>query len=260
MTERPVFSECVIGYRSWKLDDWVLSPISFGSPWRPGINRAVCKVHDTILGSMSFTLTTGGITTVDESQPRAEHSAPKRDCTCGLHAYHEMPEHADGIVVGAVAAWGDLQVHSNGFRAECAQILALVAADGLGDVAETYGVPLVPRDMLAAEAQQHGSPLPASMRPDPPKPQESVWTAGGYLRGGLYGQIMPTTWSIGPAVTAPHIHVPAISFGLTSDLWTPAEDKGKTAEDRLAKYRKAPANRQGPPKPKRGPKKLGGAR
>lgn len=228
MTERPTFSECVVGYRSWKLADWVLAPVSFGNPWRPGVNHAVCKAADTM-----WTIAYPG-----EPQSAETHSAPQQQCTCGLHAYHEIPEDIPGQIIGAVAAWGDLQVHYNGFRAEHAQILALVAAPGLEDVAALYGVPLVPRDMLAAEAQQHGSPLPESMRPAKPAVDPNA----------LYQQMFAQPLYFGPSTMYTWVGTS------TSPLWTPDDDEGKTPDDKLAKYLKKPSNRQGPPRPKRGPK------
>lgn len=270
MTERPVFSECVIGYRSWKLDDWVLSPVSFGSPWRPGVNKATCKRADMmgVFGSFSVTwsLTTGGVITGDPVIA-PEHAAPKQDCACGLHAYHELPEQGEGIVIGAVAAWGNLQVHSNGFRAEHAQIVALVAADGLEDVAALYGVPLVPRDMLAMEAHQHGQPLPDSMRPEPPKPVELDFTAaGGYFSAPMYASLFTqmaygSGYTTGPPATRKPTTWQSSHMrpDYSDDLWTPAQDTEEKV-DALAKYRKPPANRQGPDKPKRAPRKLGGPR
>lgn len=248
MTERPTFSECVIGYRSWKLDDWVLTPVSFGSPWRPGVNRAVCKAHET-----------ASVWYLDPSeQPKPKtHPAPQQNCTCGLHAYHEIPEQPDGtgaqIIVGAVAAWGNLQVHCNGFRAEYAQIVALVADAGLDEIAELYGVPLVAREMLAAEAQQHGSPLPTSMRPKFQK-DDALEQAMTRMAARLWQQ--PIYWS-GPSYQQVQ---PAPTYTTQPAIWTPEEDKGKSPDDKLAKYRKPPANRQGPVKPKRGPKKLGPGR
>lgn len=84
MTERPVFSECVIGYRTWKLDDWVLSPVSYGSPWRPGVNHADCKRGETRNGMFALSFTLG-------PEPPMIHTPPHQDCTCGIHGYHEIP-------------------------------------------------------------------------------------------------------------------------------------------------------------------------
>lgn len=238
--ELPTFSECVIGYRSWKLADWVLSPLSFGHPWRPGVNVSTCRAGER--SNIGLYLTT-------QDRPLKRHAAPDQDCTCGLHAYHEIPEQPisfDGspIVVGAVAAWGDLQVHYNGFRAERAQIVALVEAPSLHEVAETYGVPLVPRALLASEAQRHGTPLPESLRPPKPPP------------------VIEFTFSLNQITNQALPHIGGWSFRAhTSILWTPGDEAQKSPAEKLEKYRpKRHANRQGPPRPQRPPKRLGGPR
>lgn len=254
--ERPTFSECVIGYRSWRLADWVLAPVSYGHPWRPGVNRAKCVAHEGLFPSVTF----GSGITFEPPKPK-NHAAPQQDCTCGLHAYHEIPQQAEGVVIGAVAAWGDLQVHCNGFRAEYAQILALVAADGLEEVAGLYGVPLVPLEMLTMEAHQHGSPLPESMRPEKPKPPaqfEAIYQRMlGQLGSQISGQIYSAPSSVHWGYSAPSY--PAIN---TSPLWqiTPTTFAwtDEIEEEKPKKLGKRPANRQGPPKPKRAPKRLGG--
>lgn len=239
MAERPVFSECVIGYRSWRLADWVLAPVSYGDPWRPGINRAVCKVDDTALGLYSRML--GRETTTAP----ARHKAPHQNCRCGLYAYHDLPANSEGVVVGAVAAWGDLQVHCNGFRAEHAQIVALVEADGLTEVAELYGVPLVPRSMLTMEAHQHGSPLPVSLRPEKPKPVENELAS----MGSLYQQFYPTApiqWTA---------DVKAQFDQQAREL--KAQQQTLSALDAYIERSRKKANRQGPARPKRPPRHLG---
>ena len=101
---------------------------------------------------------------------------------CGLYALNDSGDArlALGDVWGAIAAWGSVQVHRTGFRAELACVVAL-AADEAADaerrwrleaVARAYGVPLVPAGELEAAALVHGSPLafdglPAS-RPSSP--------------------------------------------------------------------------------------------
>lgn len=90
------------------------------------------------------------------------------------------PSRADGCIAGAVVAWGTLQVHRDGFRAEHAQVVALAAPDSAELVAlahaaaERYGVPLVAYDELDRHAAAHGQPLPASIRP-PRRPWLPGW-------------------------------------------------------------------------------------
>jgi hypothetical protein len=145
MTDPPLYGECVVGYRSWYVGldatlwpaGWV--PATRGSarvhrPWRAGVNTASCPLHP--------------------------HPAPDLGCTCGLHALLEPPEPSFGFIAGAVAAWGRVQVHANGFRSEHAQITALVEPPGAADtaaIAARYRVPVVPRELLEREALRHGA-------------------------------------------------------------------------------------------------------
>lgn len=191
MTEIPVYSECVIGYRQWMLADWVLTPVSVGHPWRPGVNHAKCQPAPNLIISWG---------SAGEAPP-ANHAAPHKNCDCGLYALHEPAEQlydhtSDTYVLGAVAAWGDLRVHHDGFRAEYAQIVALAAGKAdLTEVANLYGVPVVPRDLLALEAERHGQPLPLEIRPEKPErnPDEYV-TWGGYTAQPY--MVQPAMWSV----------------------------------------------------------------
>jgi hypothetical protein len=144
MSGPPVYPECVIGYRSWYAGSdaglwpagWVPAASSARSvhrPWQAGPNTAAC--------------------------PLADHAAPDQHCTCGLYAGFDVPAPAHGFVVGAVAAWGLVQVHRDGFRAEHAQITALrddPARTDLRAIAARYRVPLVAPGLLELEAQRHG--------------------------------------------------------------------------------------------------------
>jgi HIRAN domain len=64
-----------------------------------------------------------------------EHEAPSPDCTCGIYSHHPFgAEHLlhndldDGSnVLGLVEAWGRVEVHAGGFRAEYARPTALIA-------------------------------------------------------------------------------------------------------------------------------------
>jgi glycine cleavage system H protein len=103
---------------------------------------------------------------------------------CGLYALYDPSDRrldfrADQAV-GAVAAWGELEVHRTGFRAEHACIVALAvperadpdARDALERASARYRVPLVPAARLSAEARRHGAPLDAALElpawPTPP--------------------------------------------------------------------------------------------
>jgi glycine cleavage system H lipoate-binding protein len=147
--EAPDLVEAVVGYRAWHIeDDGQLRPWTFTAlPWQPGVNTAVCARD-------------------------VRHAPPVGDCMCGLYALTDPADRrldfrADQAV-GAIAAWGDLEVHRTGFRAEHACVTALALPDragyeqreALARAAERYGVPLVAADRLSDEALRHGAPLP----------------------------------------------------------------------------------------------------
>lgn len=177
----PTFSECVIGYRYWLLDPTgQLRAITMTKQaWQPGTNTAHCRPNDHGHGAMWSTW----LGLADETHP-----APAKDCHCGLYGWNDLSDDYTGanevdasarlVVLGAIAAWGDLRVHHKGFRAQHACIVALALApatsqrvrDTLQRVAGEYRVPLVHADTLQAEAERHGTPLPEHVRPSPPPP------------------------------------------------------------------------------------------
>lgn len=181
VSEVPTFSECVLGYRAWGIDgQGRLWPISDKcSPWEPGVNTARCNCRVT--GALSFDWSWRDGRRVLEAHPR--HAAPDPDCRCGLYSWRRPPRRwahdqrlASGTrVCGAVASWGQIQVHGPGFRAEHACVVTLAYPVGTGveemqtleRVAARYGVDLVPLDQLQEAASRHGSPLPDSLGSEP---------------------------------------------------------------------------------------------
>lgn len=179
--ELPTFSECVVGYRAWVIDaDDRLWPASdYRLPWVPGVNTARCNC--AVPGALSFDWSLRDGRRVLEPHPR--HDAPAADCTCGLYSWRRprprwktAPRLRDGsMVCGAVASWGRLMVHGDGFRAEHACVVTLTypadtepgVLEKLRRVAEKYRVDLVRLDQLEEAASRHGSPLPDTIRPDP---------------------------------------------------------------------------------------------
>lgn len=159
----PLFVLPVLGFRVWKLTiDGSLLPRAVSAlehlnvePWRRGRNDARCVYV--------------GIS-------REPHAVPGERCDCGLHAHHEVgqlrrPSRTEDLLLGAVVAWGALQVHRTGFRAEHAQVVALAAPESsrlaapARAAAERYGVPLVAYDELDRYVATHGAQLPNSVRP-----------------------------------------------------------------------------------------------
>lgn len=157
----PDLSEAVLGYRIWQLGiKGTLGAIVAGSIWKPGPNKAVC--------CPSFA-----------PSSRPVHRSPNPGCICGFNAYASLVRELrpyGGTVLGAIAAWGEVDVYQTGFRAEYAQVVALALPatrrhvpashrERLALAAQRYSVALVPRERLEVEASQHASPIPPSLLP-----------------------------------------------------------------------------------------------
>lgn len=163
----PDLIEAVIGYRQWRSPGNTLRGLIEPTPWPPGETMtAACRYawrkvdHDDV-------------------------EAPRSDCSCGLYAWHDRPLQAVGdanrMVLGAIKAWGRIEVHHGGFRAQHAQIIALAGAGRrVAWLAGRYGVPAVPADRLAAFASEHGTPVPDALRPDAPT-EDDRWNAVRYV-------------------------------------------------------------------------------
>lgn len=214
----PTFSECVIGYRQWSVDALdQLWPLTVRQrPWQPGINDAVC---DRNAHHHNYFLTTAAMLYGAPSvpvRPPKRHSAPHKDCECGLYAWRcirpewitregQLREPHMPPVVGAVAFWGDVRVHREGFRAEKACIVALAyraerpeVAAVVARVAARYRAEVVLLDDLEIAASRYGTPLPDSMQPPAPKP-----TYYGAFQQLLPGPIYYTSNSANVFVTPP---------------------------------------------------------
>jgi hypothetical protein len=152
----PDFASPVAGYRAWQLGPGgVLFPLALPAapPWDRTVNRAHCFAPG-----------------------RDEHAAPGPHCTCGFHALHDPHDGRLELAhpaVGAIAAWGEIEVYAAGFRAECASVIALAHHPSrsaepparLGQAARRYGVRIVPLDHLEAEAGEFALPLPDEALP-----------------------------------------------------------------------------------------------
>ncbi len=144
----PLLTEALPGFRAWRLDsEGRLWPAAASAAWAPGVNVARCG-H------------------------RIGHDAPAGNCTCGLYAFHHLHRQlANERVIGGIAAWGDMEVHRDGFRAGRARVLALVLDPltpareraALERAAERYAVPLVPRAALVPVVAERTGLLPVSV-------------------------------------------------------------------------------------------------
>jgi hypothetical protein len=148
----PDLVEPVIGYRHWRIDDGALWSPFAAYRWVRGVNVARC--------------------TLDAGHPEL----PGHACTCGLHAWYRpcprLGYATPDLVGGAVAMWGDIEVHPTGVRAQYATVVALVLPLSrtskrrrLMDIADALEVDLVPARQLTAVAAHHGLPLGAGLLP-----------------------------------------------------------------------------------------------
>jgi hypothetical protein len=183
----PDLTQKVLGFRSWRLgDSGKLGALAFGSfTWAPGVNHAVCRKRETATASLTSKYWASTYGPAWAEAKTDEHEAPAHGCDCGFYAYHDLPKAwlaaADddaegshsGFVYGAVAAWGRMEVHYDGFRAERVQPVVLAYSDNMTlrqvkrikDYARKHGLRAVPVETLAEHAEDYGAAIPQSLRP-----------------------------------------------------------------------------------------------
>jgi hypothetical protein len=177
----PDLISAVIGFRQWRLrgcsELWSLRT---EDRWEPGVLVARC------LG-----------------EEHHDGPAPEHACTCGFTAwYAPRPRGASAatadLVAGAVALWGQVELHPHGMRAERAMVVALALPMSWGAkrrrilaAADALEVPAVPARRLVRTALAHGDVIPPHMRPPdttpnkraapgPPAPARLAAVADGY--------------------------------------------------------------------------------
>lgn len=222
-------TEKVIGFRGWAISrgehGLTLGSTGIGGEWEPGVNEAVCKrdyeaerQHNMQMQMMRMGSLSGTSTGYDRYRPppwyQRFHAAPHPGCDCGFYAVHEL-DHANRwngtqSILGAVTAWGRMEIHREGFRAQYIQpvLLALpeevakdypYAAELLRECAARYGCGIVKSDELEKAAQEFGEPVPENLKPEPPPPPEpaaDVFSGGG---GGYYYTHHQTNLATTPA-------------------------------------------------------------
>ena len=157
----PDLIRAVIGFRQWRLHGEELWSLHADDRWGRGLQTARC------LGEAAH-----------------EGPAPQNGCTCGFYAwYAPSPRTASAatseLVAGAVALWGQVELHANGIRAQHAMIVALALPMSWGSkrrrlvaAADALEVPAVPARRLRAAALEHGDVIPRSMRPPDTTPNK----------------------------------------------------------------------------------------
>jgi hypothetical protein len=150
----PDLIKAVIGFRQWRLRDSELWSLLTEDRWERGMQTAHCR------------------------NPERRHEiAPQNGCTCGFYAWYSPPPRGASaatadLVSGAVALWGQVELHAHGMRAQHAMIVALALPFSRGSkrrrllaAAEELEVPAVPARKLKAAALEHGELIPKAMRP-----------------------------------------------------------------------------------------------
>jgi hypothetical protein len=149
----PDLVTAVIGFRQWRLHGSELWSLRAMDHWRRGVQTAHCHAgtHD--------------------------RPAPANGCTCGIYALYGPPPRGASagtpdLVAGAVALWGQIELHAHGMRAQHAMVVALALPFSWRDkrrrilaAADALEVPAVPARQLKASALQHGELIPRRMRP-----------------------------------------------------------------------------------------------
>ena len=149
----PDLVDPLLGYRQWRLHGGLLCSPFKDYTWGRGINAARCTLG-------------------------ASHSdpAPGHECTCGLHAWYRpcprLGYATPDLVAGAVALWGDVELHPTGLRAQYATIIALALPLArtakrrrVVDVAASLEVDAVPARELKTVALNHAAPIPSELAP-----------------------------------------------------------------------------------------------
>jgi hypothetical protein len=154
----PDLITAVIGFRQWRLCGDELWSFRADEAWRRGVHTARCAAHG--------------------------HSAPANGCSCGIYAwYSPAPRGASAmtpdLVAGAVALWGQIELHAHGMRAQHAMVVALALPFSWGAkrrriraAGDALEVPAVPARRLTAAALAHGDVVPRRMRPPDTTPNK----------------------------------------------------------------------------------------
>jgi hypothetical protein len=193
----PDLVTAVIGFRQWSLHGSELWSLRATVRWHRGAQTPVSKratddepgphwsQHGSELWSRRATdRWQRGVKTAHCGNGTHDGPAPANGCMCGIYAwYAPAPRGASAatrdLVAGAVALWGQIELHAHGMRAQHAMVVALVLPFSWGDkrrrilaAADALDIPAVPARKLQAAALAHGELIPRRMRPPDTTPNK----------------------------------------------------------------------------------------
>lgn len=152
----PLIAGSINGIRSWRVeDDGTLTGVSHHREWTLGENHAECAYY-----------------------AKPTHRVASDECSCGFYAYLDPSANAycfSDAPRGIVKAYGAVTVGSRGFRAEKAQIVALVDSR---------------RRVLAALTAAFGLAVLAVLVWVLPDHPHGLWQEIGAVAGGLVSSLI----------------------------------------------------------------------
>lgn len=145
--EAPDYFNAILGVRAWWIQTAYLRSMFYGGMWEKGrVEEAYCPTgwHDEALSSK---------------------------CACGLYAFYGAQHFLEGGcfvtfpqgVKGVVSAWGDIELHERGFRAQYMRLEALLHDERyLNDIPNGWWIPLSTdehKEQISDLASRYGVPL-----------------------------------------------------------------------------------------------------
>ena len=158
-------AEPMVGFRTWRVVDGRLWSPYIPRTWDEREMRAECYRGP------------GALIEVDAAPDHAPESAPHPDCRCGIHVYELPPSRFSTVdhrgVTGIASAWGRMEEHQDGMRAEVARIEALAVSSQWSDrqrsavleVADRLDLDLVEEAELELVVARYGPPLSPELSP-----------------------------------------------------------------------------------------------
>jgi hypothetical protein len=167
----PDLTEPIVGFRKWRIHDGPSLWSEFAnSVWQPGVMRARCLQDQD-----HFPHT-------PRSAPTQAHTgdAPQPYCRCGIYAWLTLPVmwcqpaySEPATVIGAVRAWGRIELHEEGLRAQFVTPACFALPPGcekrlrrdVALVARNFGVKVVSVSELEELAEDPAVQTPTPLAP-----------------------------------------------------------------------------------------------